>query len=130
MKNRPTSTLLLVLFLALVPGCRPTSSDVVKSDLPAELAARAEVPVEAARATAQAAVPGAELVAEELEEEDGRLIYSFDLATAGSPGIDEVTVDAIDGSLLGIEHEDVATERAEAAQDAAQLPSPPSGAPQ
>src|SRR5688500_7087993 len=43
------------------------------------LLARAAVSVEAARQTALAAFPGAAIVESEIEEEGGRLIYSFEL---------------------------------------------------
>jgi len=87
------------------------------SDLPAELVARAGIPVEQARRTARGRLPGATISAEELEDEGGRLIYSFEMTTAGAPGIDEVNVDAADGSLIGVQHEGPAQERAEQLQD-------------
>jgi len=50
-----------------------------------------------------------------IEEEDGKLVFSFDIKTAGKTGIDEVTVDAIGGRLLAVQNEtpkDEAKERA------------------
>lgn len=124
----------LVVLVVLMAGCHPDAGSesaplTVRSDLPASLAARAAIPVDEARSTARAAVPNGRLVSEELEEEDGRLIYSFDLVTAGSPGIDEVGVDATSGLVLDVQHEDAAAERAEAALDAAQPSSAPGGEP-
>lgn len=83
-------------------------------ELPADLLGRAEVTVEAARATALARVPGGEVAAGELEEEGGKLIFSFDLRVAGREGIEEVHVDALTGEVVAQEHEGAAEEEAEA----------------
>jgi hypothetical protein len=113
MMTRPTLTVALVL--ALTSACSEgaeSSRDVI--ELPADLMARAEVTVEAAKATALAHVPGGVVAAGELEEEGGELIYSFDIRVEGSEGIEEVHVDAITGAVVGQEHEDGASEAAEA----------------
>ena len=47
-----------------------------------------------AEATALAKVPGGTIVKTDLEEEDGRLVWSFDIATPGTRDITEVQVDA------------------------------------
>ena len=54
---------------------------------------------------ALARVPGGRFVKGELEEEEGTLIYSFDIKSAGKDGTDEVHVDARTGAVLPIEHE-------------------------
>lgn len=51
-------------------------------------------------------VPGGQIIKAELEEEGGRLIYSFDITTTGKAGEDEVHVDATTGKVLKVEHED------------------------
>ncbi len=84
-----------------------------QSDLPAELLRQASVPVEQARAIALSRVPGAALQSEELERENGSLIYSFDLVVPGRTGIDEVNVDAQDASKVVVQHEGPAQEKAE-----------------
>lgn len=89
-----------------------------KSNLPPELVRQASVSVEQARAIAFAKVPGATLDSEELEEENGSLIYSFDLVVPGRAGIDEVNVDANDASKVVVQHEGPAQEKAEKAADA------------
>ncbi len=66
-----------------------------------ELAARVKVSGEAARATALARVPGGKVRSGELEEEGGKLIYSFDIEVAGNEGVQEVQVDALDGKVVG-----------------------------
>lgn len=58
-----------------------------------------------ARAIAAARVPGGRLKASELENEKGRLIYSFEFVIAGKSGIQEVNVDARTGKVVSVEHE-------------------------
>jgi uncharacterized membrane protein YkoI len=70
------------------------------------LRAEAKVTPEQARATTLARLPGSTIVSEELEREGGRLIYTFDTATPGRKGIDEVNVDALDGTVLDVQHEE------------------------
>lgn len=84
----------------------------------AQLKAEAKVSKQAARATALAQVPSGKVKSGELEREDGRLLYSFDIATKGKSGIDEVQIDAITGAVLSNTHETPAMEKAEAEADA------------
>ncbi|MEJ2678501.1 MAG: PepSY domain-containing protein [Gemmatimonadota bacterium] len=70
-----------------------------------------------ARATALARVPNGTIKSYELEREGGRLIYSYDIAVKGKPGIEEVNVDAMTGEVVGTQHEDAAAERAQAAAE-------------
>ena len=70
------------------------------------LLARARVAEADARALALARVPAGRVVDAELEEEDGRLIYAYDLELDGQPGIMEVEIDAMTGEVLSVEHED------------------------
>lgn len=86
-------------------------------ELPADLLARATVNVKDALATALASVPGGRISAGELEEEDGALIYSFDIAVEGQEGIEEVQVDALTGKVTSQEHESAEDEAAEAAEE-------------
>lgn len=79
------------------------------------------VPEATARAAALARVPGGTVKSEELEQEEGKLIYSYDIVVAGRDGVEEVTVDANTGAVLGVHHEDAAAERAEAAHDRGEL---------
>jgi Peptidase propeptide and YPEB domain len=73
-----------------------------------------------ARATALARVPGGHVTSHELEEEDGRLIYSYDIEVPGRSGVQEVNVDAMTGEVVGEEHEEAAAERAEQAEQSEQ----------
>ena len=89
----------------------------VHSDVPADLAKQAKISLDAARATALAKVPHGEVRSEELEKEHGKLIYSFDIAVPGKPGIQEVNVNAITGKVLGVHHESAKDEKKEAAKE-------------
>jgi hypothetical protein len=63
-------------------------------------------------------VPGGKVTKHELERENGKLLYSYDIATKGKTGIDEVQVDALTGTVLSNKHETPAMEKAEATADA------------
>jgi uncharacterized membrane protein YkoI len=80
--------------------------------------ASAQISEATARATALSLVKGGTVKAGELETEHGRLIYSFDIAQAGKPGIEEIQISAITGKLVSRHHESPAKEAAEAAADA------------
>jgi len=70
--------------------------------------------MEEARKTALAKEPG-KIHEQELEREDGRLIYSFDIKM--KDGIHEVNVDAMNGAIVEDKVEDAAAEAAEKAAD-------------
>jgi len=53
----------------------------------------------------------------ELERENGKLIYSYDISVPGKSGVEEVNVNAIDGSVVGKMHESAKTEKKEAAKE-------------
>jgi hypothetical protein len=111
-----------ILILTCLAGALLTAGSLcaagtVKSDIPADLARQAKVSLETARATALAKVPNGTVKSEELEKEHGKLIYSFDIQVPGKSGIEEVNVDAIDGKVLGVEHESARTERREKAKE-------------
>lgn len=78
------------------------------------LAAQARITKSAATATALAKVPNGKVKTVELEREHGKLVYSFDLTVAGKPGVDEVQVDALDGSVVSAVHESAKAEKKEA----------------
>ena len=50
-------------------------------------------------------IPKGKIVEAEVEEENGLLIYSFDVRSPGKSGIDEVNISAKDGKLVNQEHE-------------------------
>ena len=91
---------------------------VKKAETQAELQKEAKISEETARATALKEVPNGTVKSSELEREKGKLIYSYDITVPGKSGIDEVNVNAIDGSVVGKQHESPKTEKKEAAQEA------------
>jgi N-methylhydantoinase A/oxoprolinase/acetone carboxylase beta subunit len=87
-----------------------------KSKIPAALKKEAKISVEDARAAALKKVPG-EIQEEELEKENGKLVYSFDIRGTGQKDITEVQVSATDGSIVSVEKENAASEAKEKKQD-------------
>jgi hypothetical protein len=83
------------------------------------LAAEAKITLDSARAIALHKVPRGTVASEELERENGHLIYSFDVKVPGKSGIQEVNVNAINGAVLGVHHENAAAEQKEARADSA-----------
>src|SRR6266481_4250938 len=76
----------------------------------AKLQSQAKVSRADAEKAALAKVPGGTIKEGELEKEKGKLIWSFDISTAGSSDIKEVQVDAITGQVLSVETETAAAE--------------------
>jgi len=89
-----------------------------KREIPDSLAAKTKITEAAAAATAQKRFPKGAIQSVELEHEDGHLKYSYDIATPGKPGIDEVDVDALTGKIIAVEHETPAQMKKEAAEEA------------
>lgn len=88
-------------------------------DLPAKLVREAKITEPVAAATALKAVPGGVIEKMELEHEDSKFIYSYDIKVPGKTGIQEVHVDAMNGAVVSSVHETPADEKAEAARDRA-----------
>ena len=118
------SLLVLGTFAAVASaGAQATSP---KSDVPANLAREAKISLDSARTIAKARLPKATVQSEELERENGKLIYSFDMKTAGRSGIDEVNVNAMNGKLVGkVGHEGPASEAKEAKAEHETMPKKP-----
>lgn len=79
----------------------------------AALRKEAKISMSAARATALKEVPNGKVSSAELERENGKLLYSFDIKLAGKSGVEEVQVDALTGAVLSKEHESPKTEAKE-----------------
>ncbi|MDP1861281.1 MAG: PepSY domain-containing protein [Gemmatimonadaceae bacterium] len=112
---RSTLVLAALTSLATVAGAQATAT--MKEETPG-LLAQAKISPEAARTTALARVKGGTIKEEEIEKEDGRLVYSFDVKVAGKSGIEEVLIDAVTGKIVSVDHENAKDEAAEAAKDA------------
>jgi hypothetical protein len=90
-----------------------------KRDLPPALLKQATVPEADAAKLALGHVANGRIQAVELENENGRLIYSYELKVPGRSGIEEVNVNAKTGAVVNTEHESPASERGEAKQEKA-----------
>jgi len=105
------AVLALTAAVAAAQGTNPS----YKHDVPAKLAKLAKISEDSAAKVAQAKIPNGKIEAVELENEKGKLQYSYDIKVAGKSGIEEVNVNAMDGTIVGVEHESTAkvkTERA------------------
>jgi uncharacterized membrane protein YkoI len=89
-----------------------------KEESQAALQKEAKIPEATARATALAQIPNGTVKSSELEREKGKLIYSFDITVPSKTGIEEVNVNAIDGSVVARSHEGAKSEKKEAVQEA------------
>ena len=82
----------------------------------ADLQKEAKISMKKARSIALKKVPNGKIASSELERENGKLIYSFDIKQSGQTGITEVAVDAINGDVVDVHHETPAKEAAEIAK--------------
>lgn len=103
----------LMLFAMLTLGAAASASAQKGATSQAALRKEAKVREADARKTALAAVPGGKVRSHELERENGRLIYSYDIKVAGKSGVEEVNVDAMTGEIVAHEHEDAKAEAKE-----------------
>jgi uncharacterized membrane protein YkoI len=80
----------------------------------------AKISMEKAREIALKRAPGT-VTSSELERENGKLIYSFDIKTSKS-GVTEVNVNAIDGKIVAVAHENAKKEADEKKQEEKEKP--------
>ena len=97
-----------VIAAAVLIGCTTE-----KSESQTALMAQAKVSKETAQQTALAKVPSGTVKAAELEKENGKLQWSFELNTPGTKDITEVNVDAITGDVISVDKESAAGEAKE-----------------
>lgn len=81
------------------------------------LKAQAKVTESDARATVLAKVPGGTVQSAELENEHGKLVWSFDISDPKSPNVIEVQVDAKTGRVVSKKSESPAEQAKEAKAD-------------
>jgi uncharacterized membrane protein YkoI len=115
-----TKTMMSVLFAALIAvaaGAGATTTAKTKSSTHKSSTTKPKVSADSARAIALAEVPGAKVKSHELEHENGKYVYSFDLAVPGKSGIEEVQVDAMTGKVVSHEHETAEQEKTEAGKE-------------
>jgi|GEM_PF-3594743 len=98
-------TLFLSLFVAGLVGCSSSGKKPADTTSPST-AYKPKISIETARKAALARVPG-KVLEQELEKEDGRWIYTFDIRpTPAIPGkIKEVHVDPDSGNVVKVEIE-------------------------
>ena len=111
----------VTMFAAMLTLGTAASASAQEANAPAKkeatsqaaLRKEAKIPEADARKTALAAVPGGKVQSHELERENGRLIYSYDIKVVGKSGVEEVNVDAKTGEIVAQEHEDAKAEAKE-----------------
>ena len=108
----------LVVAAVGLAGASAGAQATYKREIPVSLAKEAKITEAAAAETAQKRFPNATIEGVELEREDGKLIYSYDMKTKGKSGVDEVNVDAVTGKIVSVSHESPVTEKKEAAAEA------------
>lgn len=120
------ATALLATGAALSPlAAQAPKEHTYKRHLPPALEKEATVSEADAAKTAEARVKHGRIEAVELENEGGKLIYSYELKVAGKSGVEEVNVDAKTGKVVSTEHESMKTERKEAAQEKKEMTKKP-----
>ncbi len=111
----------VTLFAAMLTIGAAASASAQEAKAPAKkeatsqaaLRKEAKIAESDARKTALATVPGGKVQSHELERENGRLIYSYDIKVAGKSGVEEVNVDAMTGEIVAHEHESAKAEAKE-----------------
>lgn len=116
MKRKLIATSLLLAGILNSPVA-PWAFAETKKDEQTELRAKAKITEAQAKAIALAKVPGGKVKESGLEDENGRLIWSFDISSRGTKDITEVQVDATTGSIVSIATESAADEAKEAKED-------------
>ena len=111
--------LALSLIVAGSAGAQEKSKEKSKTkhEKKEQLKAEAKISESDARKTALAQVPGGRVESHELEREDGHLVYSYDIKVKGKSGVEEVHIDALNGSVLSNVHETPKQEKDEKKAD-------------
>jgi uncharacterized membrane protein YkoI len=86
------------------PSASPATTVRISEDHPG-LLARARVHPDSAVSILRRAGATGDVVEAEIEEEHGRLVYCFDVELPDG-GVEEVTIDAMTGAVVGRERED------------------------
>lgn len=105
-----------VTALALISGLG-SSALWAAEESEAALKAEAKITLEAATQTALAKVPGGTIKSSEMERENGKLIWSFDISKPKTRNITEVQVDAKTGTVVSETTETPKQQRAEAIKE-------------
>ena len=102
-------------WLAGLLACASVTTVVAgeKTDKKSKLEAKAKLTKADAQKIALAKVPNGKVKEAELEEEKGKLVWSFDIATPGTKDITEILVDAVTGDIVATEKETPADQKKE-----------------
>jgi uncharacterized membrane protein YkoI len=87
------------------PMTRRARAHTYKREVPDSLLSQVKISEDSARAIALHQVRGGRIQALELENENGTLVYSWDIKVPGKSGITEVQISAINGKVVATEHE-------------------------
>ena len=110
MKLIRSSFIGLGLVIALLPGCASEKDE--------EMQSQAKISKAQAERIALSHAPGGTIKEGELEKENGRLIWSFDISTPGSVDTTEVNVDAQSGQVVSVSKETPVQEKNEKKEEA------------
>lgn len=113
MKRKLIATSLLLAGI-LNSSIIPRAFAEEKKESQAQLQAKAKITEAQAKTIALAKVPGGKVKEGELEEENGHLVWSFDISSSGTKDITEVQVDANSGSIISVATETPKDEAKEA----------------
>ena len=112
MHSRTSLTFAMLAFATIVPNASAAGASQ------AALLAEAKVTEAQATAIALAKVPNGIVKSAELEEEHGRLVWSFDIAKPSTRGVTEIQVNAKTGKIASVKKETPRQEAKEAKADA------------
>ena len=105
---RSTTVMISLAVTLLGLGCATTRT---------KLEANAKVSKRDAEKIALARVPNGTVTESAIENEHGRLVWSFDLASPGTNDVTEVQVDAVTGEIVSVENETPAQQAKEKQQE-------------
>jgi uncharacterized membrane protein YkoI len=118
-RSMKSKNIIKSLLTAAVVAGLSLNAAFAKDKNQSELEAKAKITKADAEKTALTKAPDGMVKDAELEDEDGKLVWSFDIARPGSKDITEVQVDAITGAIVSVEIEKPKDQKKEAKEDAA-----------
>ena len=113
---KSTNLISAILALAVTAALGLTVATAKDKEDP-KLLAKAKITRAAAEKTALTKAPDGTVKDAELEEENGKLVWSFDIARPGTKNITEVQVDALTGKIVLVEVETPKDQAKEAKED-------------
>ena len=103
-----TATLVFALAFAAAGAASAQASPLkprYTREVPAALLAKVKVSEDSSLKLAKAKVPNGTVKGVELENDKGKLVWSWEFTVPGQRGITEVDVDATTGAVGAVEHE-------------------------